>query len=324
MTKRNAVIYLNPIGDYPKLEYRQMASIHVLLAQYRPGEAELLREMLASSPDPRFRLTLVTTFTAALSRAVRGECDVILLDLSLPDFPGVGAVQRLALAAPRMPIVVLSAEDQEDAAIQALRHGAQDCVAKGHADPAAMIRTVRRSIERKYFERVLAERAHLDPLTGLVSRALFLDRLSHALARANRTRKRVALLFIDADGFGTINDTHGPDAGDGVLKEIANRLSVAARKGDTVARLGGDEFVLLLEDLEDVSQAGAAADRLLRSAEAPFAVTEGETMRITCSLGIAAFPDGAAGADALLRNAEEAMYCARKAGGNRVRYYRGR
>lgn len=294
----------------------------VLLVEDNPGDAELVRQMLAGSQNPRFRLTAVTTFGEALSRAARDECDLVLLDPFLPDCFGVDAIQQLALAAPRTPIVVLTGDDDGDLAIRALRHGAEDYLVKGQIDPSTMIRSIRYSIERKAFERRLAERAHFDPLTGLVNRALLLDRLNHALARASRTRKRIALLFIDLDGFKKVNDTRGHGAGDRVLKEIANRLSRVARKGDTVARLGGDEFVVILEDLEDVSHAGGAADRLLRSVEAPLAVMPGESVRLTCSLGIAVFPDSAADAESLLRNADEAMFFAKKAGGNRVRYYR--
>lgn len=298
-----------------------MRTIHVLLVEDNPGDARLVRELLAGNPDPGFRLAVVATFAAALAQAIRGQCDVVLLDLSLPDSRGVETVQQLALAVPRVPIVVLTGLDHEQAALEALRHGAEDYLVKGQVDSARLIRSLRHSIERKAFETVLAERAHFDALTGLVNRALLHDRLNHALARAGRTRKRVALIFIDLDAFKGINDSRGHEAGDRVLKEAARRLSGIARRGDTIARFGGDEFIVVVEEIDNASHAAVVAQRILAAFDAPVAVSPEESMRISCSIGIAIFPDSAADAESLIRNADTAMFLAKKAGGNNAKCF---
>jgi diguanylate cyclase (GGDEF)-like protein len=149
-----------------------------------------------------------------------------------------------------------------------------------------------------------------DPLTGLPNRALFLDRLDHALARASRNKAPVAVLFLDLDGFKTANDSLGHAAGDELLVRVGQRLEGAARAGDTTARFGGDEFALLLEGLEDPEDAAAGAARVLEALRAPFRIKRRDVM-VTASIGIAT---GRSRPQDLIRNADLAMYRA-KAGG---------
>lgn len=294
--------------------------VRVLLVEDNRKDAVLLRRLLSNVRDACFELTVVQSLSAALAAAQGSGCDVVLLDLSLPDSSGSESVQQLALALPRTPIVVLTGLDREDMAVQALRRGAQDYLVKGGNDPLLIGRSIRYAIERKAFEGELAERAHFDSLTGLVNRALFHDRLEQAVTRASRAGRRVALMFIDLDGFKEVNDTLGHEIGDQVLKAVAKLLRGAARKNETVARLGGDEFTVVLEQTDDISDVAVVAKRILRAFEAPIA-TAGKEIRVTCSVGIAVFPDTASDAESLLRNADAAMFHAKKSGRNNVRFH---
>lgn len=294
--------------------------MRVLLVEDSPGDTELLRRSLAESSEQCFELTVARSFSAAMACARRGGSDVILLDLGLPDSRGVESVQDLALAVPRIPIVVLTGLDRESAALEALRHGAQDYLVKGESEPRQIVRSLRYAIERKAFEAVLAERAHFDSLTGLVNRSLFHDRLEHALARARRAEKRLALMFVDLDAFKTVNDTLGHEVGDQVLKAVAGVLCGVARECETVARLGGDEFTVVLEQIDARSDAEAVAKRMLAAFEAPLRIP-GKQVRVTCSIGIAIFPDSATNCETLLRHADSAMFSAKARGRNGVQVF---
>jgi diguanylate cyclase len=163
--------------------------------------------------------------------------------------------------------------------------------------------------------------AFTDPLTGLSNRLLLEDRLRHAVNRFERHDKspvprntqRIAVLFIDLDGFKPINDTFGHATGDKVLKEVAQRLLQCAREADTVARIGGDEFVMLLEDLGTATDAVAVAQRVIGLFVAPFKI-DGQSMTLGTSIGIALCPDHANN-EKLLAHADAAMYAAKRMGG---------
>ena len=138
------------------------------------------------------------------------------------------------------------------------------------AHVAGIVLNARDVTERKELENQLAHQAFHDPLTNLANRALFADRLDHALKQAARRRRPLAVLYFDLDGFKGINDTLGHVAGDLVLQEVAARLSTCVRTGDTISRWGGDEFGILLEELATDAEANAAAERLIDALRDPF------------------------------------------------------
>ncbi|HZF68749.1 MAG TPA: EAL domain-containing protein [Gemmatirosa sp.] len=167
--------------------------------------------------------------------------------------------------------------------------------------------------ELRASEAQLAHQAFHDALTGLANRALFRDRVEHALARGAREGdRRVAVLFLDLDDFKAVNDSLGHDAGDRLLGQVAARLRLATRGCDTVARLGGDEFAILLEDAHGADEATAVADRIAAALCRPVAIV-GREVSVGGSIGIA-LDEPAITADALLRNADIAMYAAKSAG----------
>ena len=167
--------------------------------------------------------------------------------------------------------------------------------------------------ERRAAERLLEHQALHDPLTGLPNRALFLDRLQHALARARRPGTSLAVYFCDVDDFKDVNDSLGHDAGDELLIALPARLREGLRSGDTVARFGGDEFVVLCEDLDSEGEAIRIAERIGEAFALPFEL-EGRPHHLSVSVGVVFARGGAATAAELLRDADAAMYRAKGRG----------
>jgi diguanylate cyclase (GGDEF)-like protein/PAS domain S-box-containing protein len=167
--------------------------------------------------------------------------------------------------------------------------------------------------ERKEFEDQLQHQAFHDPVTNLANRALFADRVEHALMRSQRGFPDIAVVFIDLDDFKTVNDSLGHAAGDEVLKEVARRLRIAVRPTDTVARFGGDEFAVLLESVNDSAQAADAAARILHALELPYEI-DGKQVFPRASIGICLIDreSNVPEAAELLRNADVAMYMAKR------------
>ncbi|MCB5208252.1 putative bifunctional diguanylate cyclase/phosphodiesterase [Methylovorus mays] len=163
--------------------------------------------------------------------------------------------------------------------------------------------------------------AHHDILTGLPNRLLFQDRLTHALALSARNNNRVGMLFIDIDHFKNINDSLGHVIGDELLVAIVERLKLRIREQDTFARLGGDEFVLLIEQLQNASEAATIASNLLEALKAPFHLSGNCEVVISASIGISVCPEDTQDATQLIRNADSAMYRAKDTGRNRYQFY---
>jgi diguanylate cyclase (GGDEF)-like protein/PAS domain S-box-containing protein len=179
-----------------------------------------------------------------------------------------------------------------------------------------LVVTMRDVTGRKRLERELARKALRDDLTGLANRALFMDRLEHALLRLQRTPGTVAVMFLDLDDFKAVNDGLGHSAGDALLVAVAERLQRCMRPSDTIARLGGDEFAVLLEEIDDADAAVATAERLLETLQLPVAI-DNLAVNVPASIGVAATSDRAA-SETLMRDADIALYRAKADGKARV------
>jgi diguanylate cyclase (GGDEF)-like protein/PAS domain S-box-containing protein len=170
-------------------------------------------------------------------------------------------------------------------------------------------------------QRQLEHLAHFDALTGLPNRTLLADRLQQAMRHAERRRNQVAVVYLDIDGFKAINDVHGHAVGDKLLMALARRLQSALRDVDTLARLGGDEFLIVLPDQADSAAAIPIIERLLDAASVPVPV-DGLLLRASASIGVSFYPQNeVVDADQLLRQADQAMYCAKQAGKNRFHLF---
>ncbi len=424
----------------------------VLLVEDSLGDAGLLREMFRALQSHSIELTHVVRMHDA-EQYLKDRCaDVILLDLGLPDAQGLEAIQRARVAAPRVPLVVLTGFDDESLAVRALNEGAQDYLVKGQLDARGLMRALRYAIERKRMEEALfaeKERAQVtlssigeavlctdvegsitflnvmaetmtgwpcqeavgrpladvlkmlgvttrktmpiptviaadrsrtvtlppsfilvrrdgfempiedsvapirdregvltgavvvfrdvsaahamaaqmthsaehDYLTGLPNRMLLNDRVDQAIILARRHGTRLAVLFLDLDGFKHINDSLGHPVGDKLLQSVARRLVGCARSSDTVSRQGGDEFVVLLSEVERPEDAVLAASRMLKAVAEAHPIDEHD-LHVTTSIGVSVFPEDGADAQTLIQNADTAMYQAKENGRQSYQYFK--
>ncbi|HVA91031.1 MAG TPA: EAL domain-containing protein, partial [Chloroflexota bacterium] len=293
------------------------APISILLVEDNAADAFLVQHMLSECAG-QFRVIHVTRLREAIDCLAHQEIGGILLDLSLPDAHGLEAVARLHDAAPQVPIVVMSGNDDESLAVAGVREGAQDYLVKGKVASDLLTRALRYAIERQRSDDRLAYLAHHDALTELPNRLLFNDRLEQALRASIREPGRLAVLQIDLNRFKAINDTCGHAAGDTVLTVVAARMRAVVRVSDTVARFGGDEFAVLLPGADEAGALRVANQ--IRSAVSPSIELADRSVSVSASIGIALYPEQAEQAETLLHNADVAMYVAKTVGGGAVVY----
>jgi diguanylate cyclase (GGDEF)-like protein/PAS domain S-box-containing protein len=427
---------------------------NLLLIEDNPGDAKLVQRALNNTRFGPFQIEWVKNLSDGLERLSKGGIEAVLADLSLADSQGLETLDRLLLAAPRVPILVLSGLDDEDIASQAVQHGAQDYLPKNHLDGYTLSRTVRNMIDRKISEddlftekeraqvtlnsigdavlctdssgkvtylnkvaekmtgwlreealgRPLAEvfqiidgttrqpvqdpmdmavmqnktvsltsncvlirrdghesaiedsaapihdryghgtgavivfhdvsaarsislqmnhSAHHDFLTDLPNRLLLNDRLTHAIASCSRYRRKLAVFFLDLDGFKHINDSLGHAIGDKLLKGVGERLVAVVRKSDTVSRQGGDEFVVVLSSLARFEDAAVTATKIISAVIAPYTIDRHD-LHVSVSVGISIYPDDGVDADVLIQNADNAMYHAKEVGSNNYHFFEER
>ncbi len=170
--------------------------------------------------------------------------------------------------------------------------------------------------EHKRLSEIIFHQANFDQMTGLPNRSLLFDRLSERISQARRTNTLVALLFIDLDGFKAVNDRHGHDAGNVVLKTVAQRFSHAIRETDTIARIGGDEFVVICSAIDAPHDAAPIAEKLIGALVVGIQIPSGQTCRVGASIGISLYPTNAVEIDSLLSSADAAMYDSKMRGKN--------
>ena len=176
------------------------------------------------------------------------------------------------------------------------------------------------AIERKMAEDLIWRQANYDSVTGLPNRSLFRDRLEQEMRKTQRDGRSLALLFIDLDRFKEVNDTLGHDIGDMLLVQAAQRIRDCVRETDTVARLGGDEFTVIMPQLDDINRVEQAAESIVQVLAMPFPLGQ-EAAFVSASIGITLYPEDAASAESLLKNADQAMYVAKNAGRNRFSFF---
>jgi diguanylate cyclase (GGDEF)-like protein len=246
---------------------------------------------------------------AAVTQLLERRFACVVLDLDLE------ALAQVRTAALDVPVILLAGDENEELAVRAVREGAQDVLVRRAGEVHALRRAIALAVERKGVEGRLAHQALHDDLTGLPNRALFLDRLGQALPRLGRHATSLAVLFLDLDRFKAVNDVLGHAAGDELLRAVAARLDGVLRAGDTAARLSGDEFAVLCEDVAGERHAIGVAERVAEALREPFRLGGGDEVNVGTSVGIALATEPAEDADALLREADAAMYRAKERGG---------
>ncbi|NTV51138.1 MAG: diguanylate cyclase [Geobacteraceae bacterium] len=291
----------------------------VLMIEDDPGDSLLIKEMLEQQ-ECKARIVNVERLSEGICFLQQNHCDVVLLDMNLPDSSGLSTMTRLLDAAPTTPIVVLTGLSDESFGIESLKSGAQDYLVKGDIDGRVLKRSIFYAVERKKLEialkqtRDLFERqARIDYLTGIYNRLMFTELLEAELQRARRYGSELSLIMFDLDHFKNINDTHGHNMGDHVLKEIAKLVSDTIRAHDIISRWGGEEFMLLAPKT-DFHQAAILAEKL-RVLFETHDFSDG--LQVTASFGVTQFR-GDDHADSFTARADEAMYMAKQNGRNRI------
>jgi diguanylate cyclase (GGDEF)-like protein/PAS domain S-box-containing protein len=428
-----------------------MTTRTLLLVDNNASHVDVFTDALLNATDGPFQGECVKSLRGGIERSRRKEFWAIFLHLSLPDSQGLETYEKLALAVPGVPILIIGGEKDVGVALEALRRGAKDYLLEDHLDRDSFVRAIRNMAERKTAEELLftekeraqvtldsigdavlstdiegnvtylnvvaekitgwtreeaagkdidqvfvvidgstrepcanplraairqnrtvgltpncilvrrdgtefaiedsaapihdqhglatgavivfhdvsaaramgAEMSHLaqhDILTNLPNRTLLQDRLTQAIATASRNESRIAVLFLDLDGFKHINDSLSHATGDKLLQLVAKRLLAAVRTSDTVCRLGGDEFVILLSEVAHAGDAGVKAGKILSTLSAPFEMGQ-ITLRITGSIGVTTYPEDGQSAESLIRNADLAMYQAKEKGRSNYQFY---
>jgi diguanylate cyclase (GGDEF)-like protein len=294
--------------------------MRVLLVEDLDCDAELLAMSLRDALDEPPLIERAHNLAEACSR-VAGDCfDVVLLDLSLPDSDGLDTLHSLHRVDPLVPIIVVGGFTDERTSLHAVQAGAEDYLLKGRERPAHIRRAIHHAIERKRASRRLHSLASLDSLTGIANRSSFQERVERAINHAHATDEKLALLFVDLDGFKSVNDSYGHNAGDALLREVAKRITRQVRRNDLVARVGGDEFTVLVEDLGSAADAAQIAEKLTGIAARPVTVC-GEAISFGVSTGISIFPDHGSTLEELMQHSDEAMYLSKARGGNSFTLY---
>lgn len=296
-------------GDTPR------ASLRVLLVDNDNAEAARSEAGLRARLGSTLSIIRVVSLAQAIRELIEAPFDSVVLELDIEDARGMATLAGIRGAAPHVPVVVYARSLDEALAIRALRAGAQECVDKREVAPDALGRMLAFAAERQRrisaLEEARVEAAHRathDPLTGLANRTLFLDQLERALAFGSRYHKKTGLLFVDLDGFKTVNDVHGHAHGDELLKAVAARLVECVRRSDAVARLGGDEFVVLLPEVTSRRDVAYVKETILASLREPIVCPSGESFVMEASVGSAMSPLDGATAQDLLDAADSDMY----------------
>ena len=302
--------------------------ISILLIEDNPADVEILNELLLDTEGLNYQLESAGCLRSGKDWLCgHPEVDLVLLDLDLPDGTGPQNLYEIKDVAPEVPVIVLTGIHDQDLAVQLVKDGAQDFLIKGEFASGALARAIRYAIERQQMLSKLQKAremetylAYYDALTGLPNRELFYDRLNQSLKSARRSLDNVGVMFIDLDGFKRINDTQGHGAGDKLLRVVADSIKSSSRECDTVARIGGDEFTVILDSIAAPEHSVAVARKILKEISAPIYL-DGQEVCVTGSIGISLFPQDGDDIELLLKNADIAMYRAKKRSGNSYEFY---
>jgi len=249
---------------------------------------------------------------AAILEKYKPSC--CLIDYMMPGSNGADFIKSIRQQDDNqhIPIIMMTGEGNQKVAVDIMRSGAQDYLVKGEMTAELLNHSIKNAIQTCGLQDQLQYLAHYDTLTGLLNRALFLDRLQSAVDKCARYNNSCSVLYIDVDDFKHVNDHYGHYAGDEVLKAIATRMKASCRNTDSPARLGGDEFAILLDCISD-ENAHKTAEKILRAVSVPV-IVEGLAVQVSVSIGVVSYPKTAKDMHELLKQADEAMYQAKQSG----------
>lgn len=248
----------------------------------------------------------------AVSMCQRNMPDLVLMDAMMPEVDGFTACERIRSlpGGKDTPVLMITALENEDSIVRAFASGATDFIPKP-IHFAVLKQRVSRLIQANKVEQHVKKLAYHDPLTGLPNRTNLMQKMRVMINRAQIEDKKIAILFLDLDRFKLINDTLGHDAGDLLLKAVAERIGRCVRNQDFVARLGGDEFTIILEGIAGKEVVSKIATKICETISQPFVFLQ-QKMFVTTSIGVSMFPDDGADISTLMKHADSAMFRAKE------------
>jgi two-component system cell cycle response regulator len=282
------------------------SSCRALLVEDNQDHANILIGFLSQIESISLDIEIAARFDEAINRIEDGNFDIILLDLMLPDSKGIKTFYKLHEQIPEVPIVVITALNNQELGTEAVRMGAQDYLVKGNIDSAMLSRTIQYAIVRQQNDANLRRLALIDDLTKLYNRRGFLSLAQQNMKLSKREKKTLLLLSADLDGLKLINDTYGHHEGDRALITVASLLKETFRSSDVIARIGGDEFVVLAIQAKD-ENVQILRERLQKNIDQHNATSE--KFPISLSVGIAQFnPQDEVSIEELLIRADQRLY----------------
>lgn len=278
----------------------------LVVEEKQPEYAPWFQVVSAGVNTDQFEAERVSTLANALVLLEKEPFDVILLDLSLPDSAGIATFSQICVRVPEVPIVVVSALENNNHAFEVLREGAQDYLIKGEVDVKLLRRTLLYAIERHRSRVLLQQLSFNDELTGLLNRRGFLSMAKQQLKIALREDWELVLLFADLDRLKNINDNFGHPEGDRALKSIATVLNKTFRTSDIIARLGGDEFVVLALN---APATGVQTMTARLQSNLDHHNSQNRYYQLSLSIGIAQFdPKKVSSLEEMIMEADKALY----------------
>jgi len=287
--------------------------VTILLVEDNPGDERLLMEVVKDAGTLALSVEIRRDLESALKSAEALHPDIVLLDLNLPDSKGLFTFLRFRQSLPRLPVVVLTGIEDEELGVQAVKEGAEDFLTKADLSPRLLARSVRYAIERHDLRKRLQYCASHDALTGVFNRQYFKEMIEVELARSRRYQHAIGILMLDIDGFKAVNDQIGHEAGDRVLRAVADFLVREMRTVDTVIRYGGDEFLLILPE---TGQGVEGAAQRLREASAAGLRDVHEDLEegVSVSIGASYWEEGRQiTLDEAIAEADQRMYARKRA-----------
>ncbi|KRF10233.1 hypothetical protein ASG89_01470 [Paenibacillus sp. Soil766] len=264
--------------------------IKVLLIEDNPGDARLIREVLSDTDHLNVELKWVDQLETGIELITKDAFDVVLLDLSLPDSHGMETIIDFREQAPAIPIVVLTGLDDEEVALNAVQHGAQDYLIKGQVNSSVIMRSMRYAIERHRLQDELYNLSIIDELTSLYNRRGFFNQAQQFMNANAQEGKGFYVVVADLDGMKQINDSYGHHMGDLALMDTANILKEVFRDSDIISRMGGDEFTVVLPETQGHSWSLDAFEQeiILKIHQRlhSFNLSAGRIYRLSISLGL--------------------------------------
>jgi diguanylate cyclase (GGDEF)-like protein len=277
-----------------------------------------MEEMVGSFRRKPFSLTVAVSYSEGLKKLLSGQYAAALLVDRLGETDGLALLREARIAGSVTPVIVLTAEDSEDVDLAAMEAGAVDYLVKAAVTPRLLERSLRYALKLDETLAQMRQLAQRDELTHLLNRREFQRILEEEWDRGVRFHRPFSLIIIDIDFFKLINDTHGHQVGDEVLRHVASLLAGQIRNVDRVARYGGEEFALIMVET-DRATAMATMKRLgVLLLETPCIVRPELTIEVTLSAGVASSLEDGSSATELVAAADRALYAAKKSGRNRI------